>query len=244
MILYVLDMKRLSIIIVIIACILGLIAIWLKTQSVEEPLIVLGDSIKLQQTLEKPKESFDEVIPISPTVTPVPTVSKQKGPNMEIDTKKAYEAIIKTNLGDITIALNASATPITVNNFVTLAKKNFYDSTIFHRVIKGFMIQGGDPNGSGTGGPGYQFDDEPFTGEYTRGTIAMANAGPNTNGSQFFIMHADYPLPKNYVIFGHVTEGIDIVDAIATAATKSGGEGSTPVNPTVVSTIEIIEKTL
>lgn len=163
---------------------------------------------------------------------------------MEIDTKKAYEAIIKTNLGDITIALNASATPITVNNFVTLAKKNFYDSTIFHRIIKGFMIQGGDPNGNGTGGPGYQFDDEPFVGEYTRGTIAMANAGPNTNGSQFFIMHADYSLPKNYVIFGHVTKGMDVIDAIATATTKPGGEGSTPVNPTVVSTIEITEKAL
>jgi len=236
--------KKASIIIVIIACILGGIAIWLKTRQVEEPAIVLGESIKLQQTKEKPKESFDQVIPVSPTLTPVPTISKQKGPSMEIDTKKAYEAIIKTNLGDIIIALNASATPITVNNFVTLARKNFYDSTIFHRIIKGFMIQGGDPNGNGTGGPGYKFDDEPFVGEYTRGTIAMANAGPNTNGSQFFIMHADYPLPKNYVIFGHVTKGMDVVDAIATAATKPGGEGSTPVNPTVVSTIEIIEKAL
>lgn len=104
------------------------------------------------------------------------------------------------------------------------------------------MIQGGDPNGTGTGGPGYTFDDEPFTGEYTRGTLAMANAGPDTNGSQFFIMHADVPLPKNYVIFGHVTKGMDVVDKIATAATKPEGEGSTPVNPTVVSTIEIIEK--
>lgn len=236
--------KKASIIIVIIACILGGVAIWLKTLPVEEPTIVLGDTIQLQQTQEKPKESFIEVVPTRVIPTLVPTINIQKGPSMEIDTKNVYEAIIKTNLGDITIVLSASATPITVNNFVTLARKNFYDSTIFHRIIKGFMIQGGDPNGNGTGGPGYQFDDEPFSGEYTRGTIAMANAGPNTNGSQFFIMHADYALPKNYVIFGHVTKGMDVVDAIATAATKPGGEGSTPVNPTIVSTIEINEQKL
>ena len=235
--------KRVSIIIVIIALILGGFAVWLKMRPVMEPTTVLGDTIKLQKLDTKPEESFIEAAPVSPTTTPVPTIILQKGPaTMEIDTSKAYEAILKTNLGNITVALNASATPITVNNFVTLARKNFYDSTIFHRIIKGFMIQGGDPNGTGTGGPGYQFDDEPFTGEYTKGTIAMANAGPNTNGSQFFIMHADYPLPKNYVIFGHVTSGMEVVDKIATAATKPGGEGSTPVNPTIVSTIEIIEK--
>jgi len=99
---------------------------------------------------------------------------------------KKYTAILKTEKGDITIALNSDQTPITVNNFVTLAKKGFYNKTIFHRVIKGFMIQGGDPKGDGTGGPGYKFADEPFTGEYTRGTIAMANSGPNTNGSHFW----------------------------------------------------------
>ncbi|MFZ2025296.1 MAG: peptidylprolyl isomerase [Microgenomates group bacterium] len=235
--------KKASVIIVIFAIFLGGIAVWLKTRPVEEPTTVLGDTIKLQKTETKPKETFIDSTPVTPTTTPVPTIISQKGPaTMEIDTKKAYDAVLKTNLGDITVALNASATPITVNNFVTLARKNFYDSTIFHRIIKGFMIQGGDPNGTGTGGPGYQFDDEPFIGEYTKGTIAMANAGPNTNGSQFFIMHADYPLPKNYVIFGHVTSGMEVVDKIATAATKPGGEGSTPVNPTIVSTIEIIEK--
>lgn len=243
MVLYFLEMKRLSIFIVIIAFLLGGVAVWLKTRPVEDPKTILGDTVKLQKVQTKPKESFTDAMPITATTTPVPTIIKQKGPpTMEIDTKKTYEAMVKTNLGDITVALNASATPITVNNFVTLARKNFYDSTIFHRIIKGFMIQGGDPNGTGTGGPGYQFDDEPFTGEYVRGTVAMANAGPNTNGSQFFIMHADVPLPKNYVIFGHVTDGMDVVDKIATAATKPGGEGSTPVNPTVVATIEIIEK--
>lgn len=161
-----------------------------------------------------------------------------------IDQTKAYTAIMHTDQGDIEIALNAKATPITVNNFVTLAKKSFYNNTIFHRIIKGFMIQGGDPRGDGTGDPGYKFDDEPFTGEYKRGTIAMANAGPNTNGSQFFIMHADYPLPKNYVIFGQVTKGLNVVDKIAESPVKVGlsGEQSTPITPVKVLSIEIVEK--
>ncbi len=138
--------------------------------------------------------------------------------------------------------LSDKATPKTVENFVSLAKKGFYDGTIFHRTIAGFMIQGGDPKGDGTGGPGYKFDDEPFTGEYTRGTVAMANAGPNTNGSQFFIMHADINLPKNYVIFGRVVEGLNVVDAIATAPVtwSRGGEKSQPVEAVVVEKVEIL----
>ena len=106
------------------------------------------------------------------------------------------------------------------------------------------MIQGGDPTGTGSGGPGYKFADEPFNGNYERGTIAMANAGPNTNGSQFFIMHKDYPLPHDYVIFGNVIEGIDIVDKIATAPAIDNGWGeiSKPVNPVKMNTIEIIEQ--
>ena len=157
---------------------------------------------------------------------------------------KEYSAILHTEKGDITISLNAKETPITVNNFVTLSKKGFYDNTIFHRVIKGFMIQGGDPKGDGTGGPGYKFDDEPFTGKYLKGTIAMANAGPNTNGSQFFIIHADYPLPKNYVIFGQVTKGLEVVDEIATAPVQPSitGELSSPVNPVKITSIDIKEK--
>jgi len=161
-----------------------------------------------------------------------------------INKEKEYSAILHTSQGDIEILLNTKTTPITVNNFVFLAKEGFYDKTIFHRVIEGFMIQGGDPNGNGTGGPGYRFDDEDFNDEYTRGTIAMANAGPNTNGSQFFIMHQDYALPKNYVIFGKVTKGIEVVDKIATAETtfSLGGEQSKPVNPVEVTSIEIIEQ--
>ena len=160
------------------------------------------------------------------------------------DKNKNYSAILHTTEGDITIEFTAQATPNTVKNFVTLAQKDFYNGTIFHRVIKGFMIQGGDPTGTGMGGPGYTFADEPFTGDYTRGTVAMANAGPNTNGSQFFIMHADGPLPKNYVIFGKVTKGLDVVDKIATAPVKASqsGENSIPVSPVKVTSVDIIEK--
>lgn len=161
---------------------------------------------------------------------------------MNIDTNKKYSAVLHTTAGDITIEFTANKTPKTVDNFVTLARKNFYDGTIFHRVIEGFMIQGGCPEGNGTGGPGYRFDDEPFDGEYARGTVAMANAGPNTNGSQFFIMHQDNDLPKNYVIFGKVTNGLDVVDKIATAeVTSSGWEMSRPVEPVIVKSVDVIE---
>ena len=167
-----------------------------------------------------------------------------KEPAMTIDESKTYTAILHTDKGDITIALNAKQTPATVNNFVYLAKQKFYENTIFHRVIKGFMIQGGDPTGTGAGGPGYRFDDEPFEGSYDRGTVAMANAGPDTNGSQFFIMHAKQDLPPNYTIFGKVTEGLETVDAIATAeVTQSdSGEPSKPVTPAKIKTVEIIEQ--
>jgi cyclophilin family peptidyl-prolyl cis-trans isomerase len=165
-------------------------------------------------------------------------------PSMEIDQNKEYIANIETSAGTIKIQLNATETPITVNNFVYLAKNNFYDGVIFHRVIDGFMIQGGDPNGDGTGGPGYKFDDEEFSGEYSRGTIAMANSGPNSNGSQFFIMHQDYPLTPNYVIFGQVIEGLDVVDKIATAEVSMSfsGEMSQPVDPIMIESIIVEEK--
>lgn len=165
-------------------------------------------------------------------------------PENIIDQNKSYSVILQTEEGDIEISLNSKETPITANNFLWLAKSGFYDNTIFHRVIKNFMIQGGDPKGDGTGGPGYTFEDEKFNGEYTRGTIAMANAGANTNGSQFFIMHQDYPLPKNYVIFGQVVKGLDIVDRIAASdvVLSRGGEMSKPVKPVKILSTKIIEK--
>lgn len=158
--------------------------------------------------------------------------------------KKKVIVTMKTTQGTIVLELYKNKTPKTVDNFVKLAKKGFYNKTIFHRVIKGFMIQGGDPNGDGTGGPGYRFDDEQFDGSYTRGIIAMANAGPNTNGSQFFIMHEDYNLKKNYVIFGKVTKGLDVVDKIAESPVEANnqGEDSKPVNPVKVLSVTITEK--
>ena len=161
-----------------------------------------------------------------------------------VNKNKKYTATLNTSEGDVKIDLYVDKTPITVSNFISLAKKGFYDKTIFHRVISGFMIQGGDPKGDGTGGPGYRFDDEIFVGEYTRGTIAMANAGPNTNGSQFFIMHQDYPLPKNYIIFGKVVKGIEVVDKIASVETKvnpGSGEKSTPINPVTIKSVTVKE---
>lgn len=176
-----------------------------------------------------------------PSMTPEPT--KPMPPAMEIDVKKKYTATMQTSAGPITIVLTAAQTPITVNNFVHLSRTGFYTNSPFHRTMKGFMIQGGDPKGTGTGGPGYAFDDEPFTGEYLRGTVAMANAGPDTNGSQFFIMHADYALSPDYVIFGKVTEGMETVDAIATAPTiQDGRENSKPVTPVTIQSINIVEQ--
>lgn len=140
-------------------------------------------------------------------------------------------AEIQTNKGTIKFELLESAAPKTTENFRLLAEKGYYDGVIFHRVIKGFMIQGGDPTGTGRGGQsawGGRFADEINTASeiyrhgYRAGTVAMANAGPNTNGSQFFIMHVDYPLPPNYTIFGRVTEGQDVVNAIATSETDNG----------------------
>ena len=162
-------------------------------------------------------------------------------PAMMVDASKTYKAVMTTTKGDISLDLFVSEAPNTVNNFVFLARECFYDNVIFHRVIPGFMIQGGDPTGTGTGGPGYRFNDEPVKRQYTPGTLAMANSGANTNGSQFFIMHGAVALPQSYTIFGQVTEGLDTVNAIATAPTDPGGEGSRPLNPDQILSVEIIE---
>lgn len=136
-------------------------------------------------------------------------------PALTVDTAKSYTATLDTNQGEIVLDLDAGRSPLTVNNFVFLAREGFYDGVIFHRSIPGFVIQGGDPTGTGTGGPGYKFRDElDGAGGYTRGTVAMANSGPNTNGSQFFICVADVGLPHSYTIFGRVTSGMETVDAI------------------------------
>lgn len=193
----------------------------------------------------KPDKNDNIPEPVAETKQEVDKMDKKlTKPELTVDKTKTYQAVLQTTEGAITIDLNVTDTPITVNNFVYLINNKFYDNTIFHRIIDGFMVQGGDPTGTGSGGPGYRFDDEPFEGEYTRGVVAMANAGPNTNGSQFFIMHADYALPSSYVIFGRVSEGLDIVDKIATAEAgpAMGGEMSKPVNPVTITSVEIVEK--
>lgn len=159
-------------------------------------------------------------------------------PPMGIDLSTPYSATLHTNHGDIEMALQPERSPITVNNFVFLARDGYYDGVIFHRVVPGFVVQGGDPTGTGRGGPGYKFRDElEGMGQYKRGTVAMANAGPNTNGSQFFICLADVGLPHAYTIFGSVTDGMDAVDAIADLPRA----GEKPTEDAVIERVTITE---
>ena len=140
---------------------------------------------------------------------------------------------IETSKGTIEITVEADLGPRAAGNFVALAGCGFYDGTIFHRVVPQFVIQGGDPTGTGSGGPGYKFQDDPVNVPYERGVVAMANAGPNTNGSQFFIVLADSALDPNYSVFGRVTSGMEAVDAIA------AGTGAPPVNPIVMDKVSV-----
>jgi len=164
-------------------------------------------------------------------------------PEMNIDISKKYTAVIKTSMGDMSIEFFTEDAPMTVNNFINLSRDGYYDNVIFHRVISGFMIQGGDPSGTGHGEmgkyPGYKFEDELNNQRsYDKGILAMANAGPDTNGSQFFIMHVNYPLPYQYTIFGFVTDGLEVIDKIASVET---GDGDKPVNDVVIETVEVKE---
>jgi len=139
-------------------------------------------------------------------------------PEMQIDPEKNYQALLQTDKGDIELDLYPQHAPKTVNNFVFLAREGFYDGVSFHRVISNFMIQGGDPTGTGAGGPGYKFEDEVKENplKHETGVISMANAGPNTNGSQFFITHSPQPhLNGNHTVFGKVTAGQEVIDAIS-----------------------------
>ena len=147
---------------------------------------------------------------------------------------------LETTLGKMTLELYRDVAPAHADSFLSLTKKGFYNNIIFHRIIDGFMIQGGDPTGTGTGGPGYKFADEldastaSYKTGYVRGTVAMANAGPNTNGSQFFIMHKDMALPHSYTIFGKVISGMDVVDAIAATQVDGNDKPLSPITMTKV----------
>ncbi|MQF91733.1 MAG: peptidylprolyl isomerase [SAR202 cluster bacterium] len=160
-------------------------------------------------------------------------------PTVTIDPAAPYSAVIRTSLGNMEIELFPAQAPVTVNNFIFLAKDGFYDGVVFHRVIPSFMIQGGDPFGQGTGGPGYQFQDE-FSSTLAfdqPGRLAMANSGPATNGSQFFVTTAPTPHLNNaHTIFGQITQGQEVADAISLAQT---GPGNVPITPIVILGIEV-----
>ena len=168
-------------------------------------------------------------------------------PTMRVDANKQYTARITTTMGEMNVNLLVREAPTAVNNFVFLAREGFYDGVKFHRVIKGFMVQTGDPKGDGTGGPGYTFVDEPVGSNYDRGVLAMANRGPNTNGSQFFIVHGDevnLRLPKNYTIFGKITQGVEVVDQIASVPVSASptGEMSVPQSDVRITRVAIEER--
>jgi cyclophilin family peptidyl-prolyl cis-trans isomerase len=190
----------------------------------------------------------------TPPSSPAPSTTKPapkqwaKAPAMQIDKSKTYFALVDTSLGSFKIQLFAGETPNAVNNFVFLSQQGFYNSVIFHRIIKAFMIQTGDPTGTGMGGPGYKFADElPPKHSYEPGIVAMANAGPNTQGSQFFICTGadakNLDKMPNYTQFGKVVEGMDIVLKIASVPVVASGSGevSRPKTPPVIKTITISE---
>ncbi len=161
-----------------------------------------------------------------------------EAPEMGIDPSKRYTATLDTNLGTIVIALDAINAPATVNNFVFLALHHYYDGVIFHRIISGFMCQGGDPTGTGTGGPGYKFNDEPVKQKYQLGSVAMANAGPNTNGSQFFLIsgRSGVGLPPQYNHFGQIVKGMDVLETMQNVPTARGDR---PKDDVVINSVAI-----
>ena len=228
-------MKTSNIIIIIFAVLLVGSIIWISslgTMSTQTPTSATPD------------------LTVTTTQLPVATSSAPLSVTNTTQPKSMTTAILTTSKGVITLELYGDQAPKTVENFVKLANSGFYNGKRFHRVIKGFMIQGGDPLSKdpskesqwGTGGPGYQFADEInpssdlYKTGYQRGVLAMANSGPNTNGSQFFIMHQNYPLPPLYTIFGKVTSGMDVVDAIATTPT---GPNDRPLTDVVLEKVEI-----
>jgi cyclophilin family peptidyl-prolyl cis-trans isomerase len=197
-----------------------------------------------------PAESAcSKTVQASPSDNTSPAVKSWKSPPaMSIDVNKTYCAVVQTNKGSFTLELFAKDAPKTVNNFVFLAKNNFYNGVIFHRVLEKFMIQGGDPTGTGSGGPGYQFEDE-LNGphKYVPGIVAMANAGPNTNGSQFFICTGEESKgldnQPNYSIFGKVAAGMDNVLKIAAVPVQPGSDGanSSPIDKVTIESVQIVE---
>jgi cyclophilin family peptidyl-prolyl cis-trans isomerase len=222
------------------------------------PLTACGKTKALTETnaaTEAPVQANPAELPCSKDLTAklkndVSETTNEKSwktpPEMSIDASKTYCAVVLTNKGSITLQLFAKDAPKTVNNFVFLAKQNFYNGIIFHRIIESFMIQTGDPQGTGMGGPGYKFEDElnsPY--QYEPGIVAMANSGPNTNGSQFFICTGEDSKglngQPNYSIFAQVASGMETVKKIAATPVQAGGENSTPAEKVFIENIQIVE---
>lgn len=195
------------------------------------------------KTISTPTAEVKTTVPANVQATTSGSVATTTVTN-KINKNLMNTITIETNKGNIVFETYNADAPLAVENFITLSNKGYYNGVIFHRVIKGFMIQGGDPTGTGRGGPGYTFADElnpatdSYKAGYKRGVVAMANAGPNTNGSQFFIMHADYALPNNYTIFGKVISGIEVVDAIANTPV---GPGDMPIEKIVMKKVTVAE---
>ena len=199
-------------------------------------LAACGGSTATPLPTPKPANTVASTAPTAAASNPSDVASRnnkyKSPPPITIDKSKKYIATIVTNKGTMKAELYADTAPVTVNNFVFLANDHFYDGVIFHRIVAGFVIQGGDPTGTGGGGPGYKFPDEPIPANraYEKGTLAMANSGPNTNGSQFFIcvdnLTAKGALPKQYNIFGKVTEGLDVIDKILAVPRTAGSDGA------------------
>ncbi|SDE59853.1 Peptidyl-prolyl cis-trans isomerase (rotamase)-cyclophilin family [Fontibacillus panacisegetis] len=206
------------------------------------PMILLISAALLLSGCGKNNTPAAEQTPETKTV-----MSWDTPPAMEIDTSKSYKAEITTNKGNFTIELFAKDAPKTVNNFVFLSKQGYYNDVIFHRIIESFMIQTGDREGTGMGGPGYQFENEKTDYKYEPGIVAMANAGKDTNGSQFFICTGDNSISlnrtPNYTIFGKITTGMDVVKEIAATPVDVGpsGETSSPTETIQIKEIKIIE---
>src|SRR5574343_626633 len=203
-------------------------------------ILIIGLAVYIVWPNEIKKNT--DSMPVNSDITENNKTIKKKN---KIIKNNMHTISIETNKGTIVFETYDLDAPKTVENFITFAKKSYYDGVIFHRVIKGFMIQGGDPTGTGTGGPGYKFNDElnpatdSYKAGYKRGVVAMANAGPNTRSEEFFIMHADYPLPNSYTIFGKVISGIEVVDAIANSQTNGADR---PVVDIVMKSVKVSDK--
>ena len=248
---------RIPIMIALILTLLALMACVLQTPGAEtpgttQPAETSAAAGSTTGSTQPAAQSAATTAPSAPTSTVAPTntisavrpgarATYSSAPAMILDPASDYVADFRTNFGNFRVRLLSTQTPITVNNFVFLAQQGFYDGLIFHRVIEDFMIQGGDPTGTGGGGPGYAFQDEIVAGLVfdAPGKLAMANAGPGTNGSQFFITTVPTPhLTGNHTIFGVVTEGQAVVDAISRVST---GPRDNPLQPVIIERIDIIQ---